>query len=71
VAAPAADGSMRHRVGLDEQLVPRESLLPGPAVGKAMRLVAGRHEGLACVVKELRPAADGDSGECAHMRGVM
>lgn len=62
VAAPAADGSVRHRVGLDEALVPRSSLMAGPAVGKAMRLVAGRHEGLACMVKEMRPAAEGSSG---------
>jgi hypothetical protein len=68
VAAPAADGSVRHRVGLDEVLVPRESLLPGPAVGKAMLLIAGRHEGMACVVKEMLPAAEGASGECVLLR---
>ncbi|KAF6253119.1 DExH-box splicing factor binding site-domain-containing protein [Scenedesmus sp. NREL 46B-D3] len=62
VAAPAADGGVRHRVGLDEALVPRASLAPGPAVGKAMALVAGRHAGLACVVRRLRPPAQGSSG---------
>jgi hypothetical protein len=41
-----------------------ESLLPGPAVGKAMRLVARRHGGLACLVKELLPAGEGSSGQC-------
>lgn len=62
VAAPAADGSVRHRVGLDEQLVPRSSLQAGPVVGKVMLLVGGRHEGLTCVVKDI-PAAGGGQGE--------
>jgi hypothetical protein len=62
---------MRHRVGLDEKLVTRESLLPGPAVGKAMRLVGGRHEGLACVVREMRPPAEGSSGESINQLHVF
>lgn len=53
VAAPTADGRVRHRVGLDEALVPRSSLAPGPQPGKVMEVAAGRHEGLRCAVKEL------------------
>jgi hypothetical protein len=53
VAAPTADGRVRHRVGLDEALVPRASLAPGPQPGKVMEVVAGRHEGLLAAVREL------------------
>lgn len=62
VAAPAADGTVRHRVGLDEQLVPRASVMPGPQVGKVMAVVAGPHAGLLCLVKEVLPTAQGSTG---------
>lgn len=62
VAAPAADGTVRHRVGLDEKLVPRSALQAGPAPGKVMKVVGGRHQGLMCVVKEVLPAQDSSSG---------
>jgi len=61
VAAPSADGRPRHRVGLDEVLVPREQTLPGPRPGKQMAVMGGRHEGLRCVVKELLPKVEGRS----------
>ena len=63
MAAPTADGRVRHRVGLDEALVPRASLAPGPQPGKVMEVVGGRHEGLRCAVKELL----GGSGGCGGM----
>lgn len=53
VAAPTADGRVRHRVGLDEALVPRASLAPGPQPGKVMEVVRGRHEGLLAAVREV------------------
>ncbi|KAF8069698.1 gpkow [Scenedesmus sp. PABB004] len=62
VAAPDADGRVRHRVGLDEALVPRAAIVPGPAPGKAMAVVGGRHAGLACVVRSAAPRPDGASG---------
>lgn len=63
VAAPGADGRPRHRVGLDEKLVPREQTLPGPRPGKAMRVVGGRHAGMGAVVVEVLPKQEGRSGE--------
>eukprot|EP00878_Enallax_costatus_P016384 GHUV01017185.1.p1 GENE.GHUV01017185.1~~GHUV01017185.1.p1 ORF type:complete len:397 (+),score=148.46 GHUV01017185.1:857-2047(+) len=62
VAAPAADGTVRHRVGLDEKLVPRAALQAGPVAGKAMSVVGGRHKGLMCVVKQVLLQQDGASG---------
>ena len=62
VAAPAADGTVRHRVGLDEKLVPRAALQAGPVAGKAMSVVGGRHKGLMCVVKQVLPQQEGASG---------
>ncbi|KAI8469970.1 MAG: DExH-box splicing factor binding site-domain-containing protein [Monoraphidium minutum] len=61
VAAPGADGRARHRVGLDEALVPRETTLAGPRPGKTMRVVGGRHAGFAAVVKEVLPRVEGRS----------
>jgi hypothetical protein len=77
VAAPTADGRVRHRVGLDEQLVPRASLAPGPQPGKVMAVVRGRHAGLLAAVRELRPAEGVDAaGEArgaarARARGAV
>lgn len=53
MAAPSADGRVRHRVGLDEALVPRASLAPGPQPGKVMEVVGGRHQGLLAAVREV------------------
>lgn len=53
MAAPSADGRVRHRVGLDEALVPRASLAPGPQPGKVMEVVDGRHQGLLAAVREV------------------
>lgn len=53
---------MRHRVGLDEKLVPRSALQAGPVVGKLMEVVGGRHRGLLCVVKQLMTQQEGVSG---------
>lgn len=63
VAAPGADGRARHRIGLDEKLVPRSATLRGPRPGREMAVVAGRHAGLTCVVRELLPKEEGRSGE--------
>lgn len=63
VPALGADGRVRHTAGLDERLVPRSSVMRGPQPGKTMRIVSGRHEGLACVVLELLPKVEGRSGE--------
>ncbi|GBF88414.1 hypothetical protein Rsub_01126 [Raphidocelis subcapitata] len=61
VAPLGPDGRRRHRVGLDEALVPREETLPGPRPGKEMRIAGGRHAGLGCVVRELLPKQEGRS----------
>jgi G patch domain/KOW motif-containing protein len=61
--APDADGRQRHRAGASDKLVPRASLLPGPRPGKAMRITAGRHQGLVGTVLEMLPVQEGRSGE--------
>ena len=50
VLAPDADGRQRHVRKLDEKLVKREDIAPGPRVGKEMVVVEGRHRGLRCTV---------------------
>jgi hypothetical protein len=67
VAAPTADGRARHRVGLDEALVPREQTLAGPRAGKEMVVAEGRHAGLRCVVKAVLDKAEGRSGARAQL----
>lgn len=64
VAAPSADGRVRHRVGLDEALVPRARLAPGPQPGKVMEVAAGRHEGLLAAVRELLGGSGGWDHKC-------
>ncbi|CAG9464299.1 unnamed protein product [Pedinophyceae sp. YPF-701] len=44
-------GAVKNVVGLDEKLARRP--VKGPAVGKAMEVVEGRHAGLRCEVREL------------------
>lgn len=60
--APDADGRQRHVRKLDEKLVRREDLAPGPRPGKEMVVTGGRHEGLRCIVAELLPKEGGRSG---------
>jgi G patch domain/KOW motif-containing protein len=61
VLAPGEDGRVRHMKALDEKLVPRAQVEPGPQPGKVMRLVDGRHRGLLCKVQELLPREEGRS----------
>lgn len=63
VLPPDADGRQRHIKTLDEKLVRRTALAPGPAEGKAMRVVGGRHAGFTCTVQKLLPVEEGRSGE--------
>ncbi len=55
------DGRVRHMKTLDEKLVSRAEVEPGPFPGKVMRIVDGRHTGLLCKVLELLPVEDGRS----------
>lgn len=71
VAAPSADGRVRHRVGLDEALVPRARLAPGPQPGKVMEVAAGRHEGLLAAVRELLGGSGGWDHKCDVQCDVM
>ncbi|KAG1653064.1 hypothetical protein FOA52_003809 [Chlamydomonas sp. UWO 241] len=64
VLAPDADGRQRHVRKLDEKLVHRRELAPGPRFGKDMDIVGGRHEGLKCVVIEVLPKTEGRSERC-------
>ena len=48
---------------LDEKLVKREDLAPGPRPGKEMAVSGGRHEGLRCIVVEVLPKEGNRSGE--------
>jgi hypothetical protein len=50
-----AEGHQRHVKDAGAQLVERQRT--GPAVGKAMRVVAGTHAGLLCTVLEIEPKA--------------
>ncbi|KXZ46948.1 hypothetical protein GPECTOR_39g442 [Gonium pectorale] len=59
VLAPDANGRQRNVRTLDEQLVPRSAVLPGPQPSKAMRVISGPHAGLACTVLEALPRAEG------------
>ena len=62
--APDADGRQRHVRKLDEKLVNRAELQPGPRAGKDMAVVAGKHGGLQCKVVELVPSKEeGAPGE--------
>ena len=63
VLAPDADGRQRHVRKLDEKLVKREDLAPGPRPGKEMAVSGGRHEGLRCIVVEVLPKEGNRSGE--------
>ncbi|GIL62553.1 hypothetical protein Vafri_16641, partial [Volvox africanus] len=56
VLAPDADGRQRNVRKLDEQLVARSTVLPGPQPGKEMRITSGPHAGLACTAVEALPA---------------
>lgn len=62
VLAPDTDGRQRNVRKLDEKLVLRKDVAPGPQVGKVMRLLAGRHEGLECSVLALLEREEGRSG---------
>jgi G patch domain/KOW motif-containing protein len=62
VLAPDADGRQRHVRKLDEKLVKREELLPGPRPGKEMVVIGGRHQDLHCLVLEVLPKEEGRSG---------
>ncbi|EFJ51408.1 hypothetical protein VOLCADRAFT_87660 [Volvox carteri f. nagariensis] len=57
VLAPDADGRQRNIRKLDEQLVARSTVLPGPQPGKDMRITGGPHAGLACTALEALPRA--------------
>ncbi|GFR50756.1 hypothetical protein Agub_g13023 [Astrephomene gubernaculifera] len=59
VLPPDANGRQRNVRTLDEQLVPRNTVQPGPKPGKAMRILAGPHAGLACTALEALPQREG------------
>ncbi|MEW5300633.1 MAG: hypothetical protein WDW36_003548 [Sanguina aurantia] len=65
VLAPEADGRQRNVRKLDEKLVLRKDVAPGAQVGKGMRVMTGRHEGLECAVLALLDREDGRSGRAS------
>ncbi|GIL62554.1 hypothetical protein Vafri_16641 [Volvox africanus] len=68
VLAPDADGRQRNVRKLDEQLVARSTVLPGPQPGKEMRITSGPHAGLACTAVEALPAK-GDAKQHGNSAG--
>ena len=62
VLAPDADGRQRHVRKLDEKLVKREELEPGPRPGKERVVGGGRHQDLRCQVIEVLTKEEGRSG---------
>ena len=64
-AAGDASGRVRHTRHLDEEMVEYKGR--GPREGKAMVVVAGKHEGLRCQVLEILPRKSGRS-EYARVR---
>lgn len=63
VLAPDADGRQRHVRKLDEKLVKREDIVPGPRKGKEMVVSGGRHQGLKCLVVEGPVSVNKEGGE--------
>ncbi|CAI7896767.1 unnamed protein product [Closterium sp. NIES-54] len=57
VASTGPDGKVRHVKPISEKLV--ERVRPGPAKGKVMRIVEGRHEGLTGEVLEVVELGEG------------
>ncbi|CAI5984857.1 unnamed protein product [Closterium sp. NIES-64] len=57
VASVGPDGKVRHVKPISEKLV--ERVRPGPAKGKVMRIVEGRHEGLTGEVMEVVELGEG------------
>ncbi|KAG2428963.1 hypothetical protein HXX76_011207 [Chlamydomonas incerta] len=59
VLAPDADGRQRNVRTLDEKLVTRATVLPGPQPSKPMRILTGPHSGLLCTALEALPKPEG------------
>lgn len=66
VAQPGPDGRVRHVVGVGEKLVERQR--KGVAVGKIVRVVDGRHEGLKGEVIEVLDNGDKGSAQMVTLR---
>ncbi|KAG2432029.1 hypothetical protein HYH02_013099 [Chlamydomonas schloesseri] len=59
VLAPDADGRQRNVRTLDEKLVARATVQPGPQPNKPMRIMGGPHSGLLCTALEALPKPEG------------